>query len=103
MPSGYNGKLASLSNHKISHGFHTIDVAVPAGKGRASIVVYSVRDGAVSSTAVNVERADKRDVKLVAESFRDKLVPGSGEQWRFRLTRQRFCSRGQCCYDCHAL
>ncbi len=80
-----NGKLASLASHKISHGFHTIDVAVPAGKGRASIVVYSVRDGAVSSAAVNVERADKRDVKLVAESFRDKLVPGSGEQWRFRL------------------
>lgn len=79
------GRLASVSTHRIRRGFHRIGVKIPDGSTKVSVVVYSVANGNISACDVAVKCVDPAAVSLVAESFRDRLVPGSGEQWRFRL------------------
>lgn len=68
-------------------GMHRFDVSLPAGVD-AAVVTLSAMHGYRSATAdVDIRRDSSiRKLKLSAESFRDKITPGAGESWTFRVT-----------------
>lgn len=78
-------ELTSLVMTKIKHGFARIKVALPANEENTTIKVFTVYQGRVYDNTVNVDRPEPKAPTIVAESFRDRLVPGAGETWRFRF------------------
>lgn len=77
--------IASQQVHKIGRGFEKFKFELPENVDKAYIYFVTVRDGAVSKEYVTVERPAVNAPEIVAESFRDRLIPGSAETWRFRL------------------
>lgn len=67
-------------------GFNRLDVSLPAGVDKATLTVMATGNYKSESRNVMVTRADSESgLKIVAESFRDRTVPGSEETWTFRI------------------
>ncbi len=76
-------KLVSLKPEKLEAGFHRLKVKAEGED--ANLRLLCVSDARLYNYTVTIERESKGKTELVAESFRDKLTPGLGETWRFRL------------------
>lgn len=70
---------------KLGKGFTKIRLTIPEGSDLASATIFAVRNGKSCQTKVTLRRPDKHTATLKAESFRDRLTPGTTETWRFRL------------------
>ncbi len=71
-----------------SRGFHYIKAVVPDDSADDNeLMLISVRDGHVYTESKVLSRPQPEAVKISAETFRDKLVPGNRETWRFRIVR----------------
>ena len=77
-------ELSQLALHKLARGFHRVAVPV-SDPAEAQISVVTVHNGNVASYGIRVKTPEKKIPEVKAESFRDRLTPGAGEQWRFRL------------------
>lgn len=85
-----NGKtLAPVKNHRIKSGFTTLNIELPDGFDAedGQIVLVSILNGNMYQSEVSIELPKEEKVDIVAETFRDKLVPGGLETWRFRLSK----------------
>lgn len=79
-------KIHYIKVNERKHGFHSFDVELPAGENSGRIHFVTYIDGKACSRDIIIIRPDKRAISIEAESFRDRLVPGSGETWRFRIS-----------------
>ena len=79
-------RLVSFRKEMLKPGFSHINIDMPTGSDRLQVLVTSVRNGQVYTEDITIARPEPAPVKVVAESFRNKLTPGLGETWRFRLT-----------------
>lgn len=78
------GALNAISK-KYAAGFHTVSFPVNNNEGQ-KVRLLSIRDGETYVHEVKIKRINtSRDIKLVGESWRDKLVPGEKEAWSLRL------------------
>lgn len=77
-------ELSQIALHKLTRGFHSISVPVNDPE-EAQISLVTVHNGNVASYGIRVKTPEKKTPEVKAESFRDRLTPGAGEQWRFRL------------------
>ncbi len=78
-----------VEHHKLSAGFHKIKIKVNnRDTQRVTVFVVNPATGQATAEYVEVENNTKPEkaVKLIVESMRDRLVPGSSEHWRVRLT-----------------
>ncbi|MDE6854505.1 MAG: hypothetical protein K2J38_05560, partial [Muribaculaceae bacterium] len=71
--------------HRIGRGFSTIKADLPVGCESCEVIVSTVYDGKTYSDVYHPEVRKEDAMEIRTETFRDKLVPGSGEQWRFRI------------------
>lgn len=78
--------LLGFRNEILKPGFHDISVDFPSGSDNIQVLLSVVRNGKLYSEDITVSRPESAPAKILAESFRDKLTPGIGETWRFRLT-----------------
>ena len=78
-------KLQSFSTETLKPGFNHVSVAVADVDAPLQVVLSCVRNGKVTFVDVAVAQPAAANLKVVAESFRDKLTPGTTERWRFRL------------------
>lgn len=82
-----NGKeLAQLDVRRLERGFHHLSIPV-ADPEDTQISLVTVYDGNVYNYGIGIKMPEVRLPEVKAESFRDHLSPGSGEQWRFRLVK----------------
>ncbi|MDO4320722.1 MAG: alpha-2-macroglobulin family protein [Bacteroidales bacterium] len=76
-----------VSVEHVSAGFHTIEVETSPDADSQTITLITNRNGKVATAMVGI-KIDKGDkLTLTADSWRDRLVPGSDEQWTFTLAR----------------
>ena len=80
-------KMYGIKLHELTRGFHRVDLSVPADTYDCGIRLMTVCDGRNYSTDVTPEIPEPEKVEVVAETFRDRLAPGSVETWRFRLVK----------------
>ena len=73
---------------KAKAGMHTLQVSIPENCGKPNAILYSVADFKASTYCIKFKRASVPSVKIVSESFRDRLIPGSDETWTFRTIDQ---------------
>lgn len=65
----------------------TVEVPFPAGCNYAEARFSGIHDFEISSaTVVLKSEASQRKLQVETESFRNKLVPGASETWKFRYT-----------------
>lgn len=68
-------------------GFNRLNVELPAGCDEADLTLMVTGGYKQESADVEVKRADSaKGLKIVAETFRDRTVPGEEETWVFRVT-----------------
>lgn len=79
--------LLEFRKEILKPGFHKVKIGVPDSCENVNVILVTVRNGRVSDRLINISRTAEAPVKLVAESFRDRLTPGIGESWRFRLAQ----------------
>lgn len=79
-----NGKdLTVVGPKKISEGFTTVSFEVT--EGISEITLVSGCNGSFSIARVGLDWPMPKPDKIIAESFRDNIVPGAGEKWKFRF------------------
>ena len=77
--------IASQQVRKIGRGFEKFKFDLPDDADKAEVCLFTVRNGVVASCTVELVRPAAKAPEIIAESFRDRLIPGSSETWRFRL------------------
>lgn len=78
-------ELITLEPRKLDKGFDCFKFEVPANYDEAKVSLFTVYEGEVKSVQLTLTRPQEGAPKIVAESFRDRLVPGTSETWRLRL------------------
>ena len=78
-------ELITFEPRKLGKGFDRFKFEVPANYDEAKVSLFTIYEGVVSDTQITLTRPKEEAPKIVAESFRDRLVPGASETWRLRL------------------
>lgn len=82
-----NDKIHHTRWIKARKGIHHTRVLFPVGLNKANIKLYAVNNYVHSEVGASVTRASaEKELKISAESFRNKIIPGSDEQWTFKVT-----------------
>lgn len=72
---------------KTKAGIHKTRVFIPQAVDNAKLTLYTVNNYESHCCNADIRRASSiKSLKITAESFRDKITPGSGEQWTFKVT-----------------
>lgn len=82
-------RLIEVKPRGYSRAFHYIEIDsrdLPED-GDAEVMFVAVRRGTVYSQSVDLHRPAAPQLRLETESFRNRLVPGDTETWRFRVQR----------------
>ncbi|MDE6498296.1 MAG: hypothetical protein K2L21_06530 [Muribaculaceae bacterium] len=79
-------KIVEVEVQKRDKGFRHLSLDLPEGADKGVLEIATVVDGKITSYRVNISRPAAPQVKIEAVSFRDRLVPGAGEQWNFKIT-----------------
>lgn len=82
-----DGRLGNISARRLTPGFTELTLHASPGLTSTNVVLLGVRDGKTFDKDVELTRPDTEALKLTAESWRDRLVPGAAETWRFRLSK----------------
>ncbi len=81
------GQLSDIFVTRHDKGYHRIPVSIPDGMQRVYVNIFSVNNLIICKKQIIVERKrQNRSLKIVGESFRDRLVPGSEETWKIRIS-----------------
>ena len=78
-------ELITLEPRKLGKGFDRFKLEVPANYDEAKVSLFTVYEGEVKSVQLTLTRPQEGAPEIVAESFRDRLVPGASETWHLRL------------------
>lgn len=78
-------ELITFAPRKIGKGFDRFKFEVPANYDEAKVSLFTIYEGEVRDSQFTIYRPKEAVPKIVAESFRDRLVPGTSETWRLRL------------------
>lgn len=72
---------------KVSNENKKVRVTIPSGNNRLFVSFYAMRDlkNAMETVTLIPER-QTHGVEITTESFRDRIEPGSHEQWKFKFT-----------------
>lgn len=77
--------LVSVEGLETTAGFHRMRLTLPEGCEHGRLTIYAVRDAEVFSRTIDIYEPVDRKLEVEVESFRDRITPGSSEQWSFRL------------------
>ncbi len=68
-------------------GMHDFEIAIPDGVNSLTLSLITINNYKYSKLNINIEIMDsKPSIKINIESFRDKIVPGAKETWKFSVT-----------------
>ncbi len=71
----------------VGAGIHTLECEVPEDIQSATVFMSAMRDYKWECRALSVTRENPlSDIKINIESFRDKVIPGDKETWKFKIT-----------------
>ncbi len=80
-------KVISREWLKVNDAITAIEVPAPADNDRVTVTVSGMHDFTQNIQFVTViPYTQTEQVKIAAESFRDRITPGAREQWKFKFT-----------------
>jgi len=78
--------ISVVDVRKVGRGYHTHRISLPADAGRFRLMLFAVSDTRTYSCEIMLTKKKDTSLRIVGESFRDKLVPGAEETWRIKIT-----------------
>ncbi len=70
---------------KANHGMHYLEINLPVGINRVEVVVQATKSMLTSQfNRTVVRKSSLKSLNIKAESFRNKMIPGTTETWTFR-------------------
>lgn len=81
-----DGKPLSQDWRQVSAGLSRLDVSLPDGVDEALMTVAATGGYRSASLDVTVTRGKRRGIKISTATFRDRLTPGSHEEWTLHVT-----------------
>lgn len=80
-----DGKMIEHRWIKSDAGVHSLKLSIPKDYDNAYVLLYSSRNYDFSFKGISLRQYNPADeLKIISESFRDNIVPGSKETWTFR-------------------
>ncbi|MDE7376747.1 MAG: hypothetical protein K2N16_07845, partial [Muribaculaceae bacterium] len=76
-----NENGVALDGKWYAKGYHTIKIDAVAGK----VLLATTKDFDNYNETISIAITPEKPLKLVGETFRDKLLPGTQETWRLRV------------------
>lgn len=73
---------------KVSPGMHRYEMTIPADVVSPAVTFSNMTDFLFNFYILKLEFGKRPAVRIIAESFRDKVVPGTEETWTFRTVDQ---------------
>lgn len=73
---------------KAKAGMHKLNVSVPEKCTKPNVILYTLTDFTPITYSFDLDYGKSPIVKIIAESFRDRTIPGSNETWTFRTINQ---------------
>ncbi len=70
---------------ELKAGFHRLQIDTKETQGYLTLQLVTVKECRPYDETVSIKHPAPKQPEIIAESFRDKLVPGSSETWRFRF------------------
>lgn len=72
---------------KVNKGIISLPVVAPKGMERTKVILRGMHDLMASQTTVTlIPELQKKSLEITTETFRDLLVPGNRESWKFRFS-----------------
>ncbi len=90
---GATGLLA-IKPFTLRRGFHKVNVELPASSEPQSVQVVAVYDCRSYTNEYAIPQPQPEQLKISAESFRDRLVPGDTETWRLHIGKGDVAAAG---------
>ncbi len=84
---GINSKPEDMQHTHLSSGWHTLSYQVDNLSKDDKLLIFNTRnyDTETFEYDIDTQRAPKKSVNLIIESFRDKVYTGDNEKWQLRL------------------
>ncbi len=70
----------------LERGFHKLRLHMPEGADETYYTLLTARDGKQYAKEMRVRRPERPTLTMSFETMRDRLVPGSRENWRIRVS-----------------
>lgn len=70
----------------LERGFHKLKLHMPEGADETYYTLLTARDGKQYAKEMRVRRPERPTLTMSFETMRDRLVPGSRENWRIRVS-----------------
>ncbi len=83
-----SGTLVKFDRLDLPKGYHHLKLPVCSDSENLQMTLLCVKDCNTYTETLSVGRNTTQSIKIVGESFRDRLLPASAETWRLRLTNQ---------------
>lgn len=80
-------KLLTIKPFTLRRGFHTLSVDAPDSAEGLGVELLAVYELSSFTDALHVPAPEVPALRITAESFRDRLVPGDRETWRLHIGR----------------
>lgn len=80
-------EIVEVEAQKRGKGFRHLTLDLPGKVDNGKLVMFAIADGHITAYHVDVVRKPAAELEVMAESFRDRLVPGEKEHWIFRVRR----------------
>lgn len=82
-----NDKIYEQRWIKVKAGIHRTRAFIPLHINHAKVLLFSVNNSSCYNFQATITRAKvETSINISAESFRDKIYPGSQEQWTFKVS-----------------
>lgn len=74
---------------KAEPGMHNLRINLPDGLNKAQVNLAAVSDHSPQNHKIRIVTPEKEpSIRIMAESFRDRIIPGTQETWTFRTVDQ---------------
>lgn len=84
-----NGWSVKETSVKTVAGYNTLPIAIDDTTRTVTVRILGMADHKPIDKSVDIEvNRDNRSIKLKVESFRDRIVPGGQERWRFKVLNE---------------
>ena len=81
-------KIISQEWIKTKSGMHTLNISVPADLISPNINLITIQNFCKYEYNLDLKYNKAQSIKIIAETFRDKVIPGNEETWTFRVVNQ---------------
>lgn len=83
------GQLVRVDKMEYAKGYHRLTIPVGnVSDDNMQVTLLCVKDCKTITETINIGQRKKRSIKIIGETFRDRLLPGATESWKLHLENQ---------------